>query len=376
VAAHMTRRRPLRLLMTADAVGGVWQYATDLARGLAALDVSTTLAVLGPAPTSEALAEVVAIPGLRATVTGLPLDWTAASPEDVVGAGRAIAALAQHVRADIVHLNSPALATEARFHAPVVGACHSCLTTWWHAVRAGPLPQDFIWRTRLLAQGYGRAGALTAPTAAFARMTANLYGIPEPQVVHNGRRAPALPSPPEAANFVFTAGRLWDEGKNLATLDRAAARLKIPVIAAGPLEGPNGAAISLPHTRTPGSLDEQGIGEWLRQRPIFASVPLYEPFGLSVLEAAQAGCALVLSDIPTLRELWGGAALFVDPHDDAAIAEVLRELSAGAARREALGTAARERSRAYSVEGMAAGMRDIYAELLAREAAPLREAVA
>ncbi len=28
----------------------------------------------------------------------------------------------------------------------------------------------------------------------------------------------------------------------------------------------------------------------------------YEPFGLSVLEAALSGCALVLGDIPSLRE--------------------------------------------------------------------------
>ena len=37
----------------------------------------------------------------------------------------------------------------------------------------------------------------------------------------------------------------------------------------------------------------------------------YEPFGLAVLEAAQAGMRLVLSDIPSFRELWDGAATFV-----------------------------------------------------------------
>ena len=46
---------------------------------------------------------------------------------------------------------------------------------------------------------------------------------------------------------------------------------------------------------------------------VFVSPALYEPFGLAVLEAAQAGCALVLSDIPTFRELWDGVALFVAP---------------------------------------------------------------
>jgi glycosyltransferase involved in cell wall biosynthesis len=365
-----------RVLMTADAVGGVWQYATDLARGLVDHDVKTTLAVVGPAPTVRALEQAVVIPGSRVVITGLPLDWTADSPAEVAKAGRAVADLARSERADLVHCNSPALAADARFSVPLLATCHSCVATWWHAVRGGPLPQDFAWRTRLVSRGYARADALTAPTAAFARMTASVYGIGEPEVVPNGRRARALPAVPEAAKFVFTAGRLWDEGKNLSMLDRAAARLNLPVIAAGPLEGPNRTAMSLANLRTLGCLDDDEIGEWLARRPIFASVPRYEPFGLAVLEAAQAGCALVLSDIPTLRELWDGAALFVDPDDDAALADTLQALSDDRARRSALEAAAKERAHGYTVEAMAAGMHRIYEAVLAGEAARAREAVA
>src|SRR5215207_11469821 len=359
--------------MTADAVGGVWQYATDLAGALADHGVETTLAVLGPAPS---LSQAAAIPQTRIVITGLPLDWTAGSPGEVAEASRAIAALACSVEVDIVHLNSPALAADARFPAPIVGVCHSCLATWWRAVRSGPLPQDFVWRTALLARGYRAAEALAAPTAAFARMTADAYDIPPPRVVRNGRRQGAPHEAAEPASLVFTAGRLWDEGKNLAALDRAAARLDVPVLAAGPLAGPNGAMIALPHIETLGELGGEGIQAWLAPRPIFASVPRYEPFGLAVLEAAQAGCALVLSDIPTLRELWDGAALFVDAQNDAAIAGALQALSDDEARRDALGAAAQERSGAYTVEAMAVGMRDIYGSVLAREAARPREAVA
>ena len=39
---------PRHLLMTADAVGGVWTHALELAAALAPLGVRTTLAVLGP----------------------------------------------------------------------------------------------------------------------------------------------------------------------------------------------------------------------------------------------------------------------------------------------------------------------------------------
>jgi glycosyltransferase involved in cell wall biosynthesis len=376
VSGRLIGRRPLRLLMTADAVGGVWQYATDLAGALADHGVETTLAVLGPAPSAQALSQAVAIPQTGIVITGLPLDWTAGSPGEIAEASRAVAGLARSVGADVVHLNSPALAADARFPAPVVGVCHSCLATWWRAVRSGPLPQDFVWRTALLASGFRAAEALAAPTAAFARMTADAYGIPPPRVVRNGRRPGAPHEPAEPACLVFTAGRLWDEGKNLAALDRAAARLDVPVLAAGPLAGPNGAMIALPHIQALGELDGEDIQAWLARRPIFASVPRYEPFGLAVLEAAQAGCALVLSDIPTLRELWDGAALFVPADGDAAIASAIHELVADPRRRARLGGAARARSELYTIESTAQGMMAIYEAVLARQAAHRHEAVA
>ena len=44
---------PRRVLMTADAVGGVWTYALDLAQGLNEADIAVRLAVLGPAPSPD-----------------------------------------------------------------------------------------------------------------------------------------------------------------------------------------------------------------------------------------------------------------------------------------------------------------------------------
>ena len=107
------------------------------------------------------------------------------------------------------------------------------------------------------------------------------------------------------------------------------------------------------------------IARWLKAAPVFVSSALYEPFGLAVLEAAQAGCPLVLSDIPSFRELWDGAALFVSPDDDAAFAWAVEDIVADAALRARLGAAAGERALDYSVEAMAAGTLDVYRSLLA-----------
>jgi hypothetical protein len=85
----------LRVLITADAVGGVWQYATDLARELVPLGVETMLAVLGPSPKAAQTRAVARLRSVTLVDTGLPLDWLAASPVEVREAGAAIAALAE-----------------------------------------------------------------------------------------------------------------------------------------------------------------------------------------------------------------------------------------------------------------------------------------
>jgi glycosyltransferase involved in cell wall biosynthesis len=355
----------LHVLMTADAVGGVWQYALDLADGLRAHDVRTTIAVLGPAPSADqrAMAEAA---GADLVTTGLPLDWTASHQGEVKEAGYAVARLATQIRPDLVHLNTPALASDARFDVPVVAACHSCVATWWHSVKNSPLPDDFAWRTNLVRQGYAAANRLLAPTLAFAQATVEAYGLAHPPtVVRNGRRGVQEQAGSQGRAFVFTAGRLWDEGKNFAAIDRVAARLSIPVLAAGPLQGPNGVRIEAHHARPLGRLSDEEVARHLGEQPIFVSTALYEPFGLAVLEAAQAGCALVLSDIPTFRELWGGAALFVDPRDESEAAAAIERLVQDPDAQAVLGRAARKRAEAYSVEAMTEGVLRAYRSVLA-----------
>jgi glycosyltransferase involved in cell wall biosynthesis len=364
--------RGLRVLLTTDAVGGVWTYALDLSAGLAEQGIETTLAVLGPEPEADQAKAARAVPGLRLLPTGLPLDWLADTPAEVEAASVALSTLATEAGTDLVHLHSPALAASARFTVPVAASCHSCVGTWWDTVRGGPLPPDFAWRAQLVARGCAEADALLAPTVAFAEATARFYGLAEPPtVIRNGRRPPPPPAGPErrpAPPFAFTAGRLWDEGKNLRTIDRAAGRLagSVPVLAAGPTDGPGGARIAFHHARPLGRLRADEIAHRLAERPIFVSVARYEPFGLSVLEAAQAGCALVLSDIPTFRELWDGAADFVPADDDRALAAAIER----AARDPAdLGAAARTRANRYTAETMAAGTAAVYRALLRQRTA-------
>lgn len=354
------------VLMTVDAVGGVWTYALDLATGLAAAGIRTSLAVLGPSPADDQIVEARAIPGLTLIDTCLPLDWTAADAGTLEHAAAEIRSLADRLAVDLVHLNTPALAGSERFAQPVISVAHSCLATWWSAVRRGPPPEDFRWRIHAHWRGLIASDAVITPSAAFADDTARAYETLRPFVAWNGRRAepPGSEQTPEQARFgAVTTGRLWDDGKNIETLDRAAARLSAPLKAIGPRSGPHGESRDLRHAQPVGRLAADAVRAELRSAAVFASASVYEPFGLGVLEAAQAGCALVLSDIPTFRELWDGVALFAPPRDDAAFAEAIQALCDDPDRRQRLADAAREHAARFSVEAMTAGVLDVYATL-------------
>jgi glycosyltransferase involved in cell wall biosynthesis len=355
-----------RVLITTDAVGGVWTYGVELAGALRRLGVEPVLAAMGPAPSSGHLAAA----GETTVIdTGLPLDWIADSALEVRQAALALARLADEVGADAVQLHSAAFACDIDYTQPVVAVQHSCVATWWDAVRDEPLPNELEWRRLLVECGLRRAEAVVAPTRAFAAQTKRTYSLArEVQAVHNGRTPLALPFR-ERSDFALTLGRLWDEGKNVQTLDAAARLSRVPVEAIGPLDGANGTAVQFDHLVTRGQLDESAFAERLAARPVFVSSALYEPFGLSVLEAAQAGCPLVLSDIPTFRELWSDAAMFVPAKDAQRFTGAIASLVNNPELRDAYGRAAEQRAAEYTPDAMASQMLGIY-ERLAMRAAP------
>ena len=361
---------PLRLLLVTDAVGGVWVYSLELARALRPLGVETLLAVLGSSPSAGRREEAA---GFTLIDTGLPLDWAETSAAELRRAGEQLALIALRQGVDVMQTSSAAHVPPSDCETPCVAVQHSCVASWWAAVKGTPLPPEFVWRRDLVQAGLERAAAIVAPTAAFGDETARIYKPSAGVItVHNGRRMPAQRELPRG-DFVFTAGRLWDEGKNVATLDRAAARLAAPVQAAGSVQGPNGASIRLAHARPLGELSAERLAGVLSAHPIYASAAYYEPFGLSVLEAAQSGCALVLSDIATHRELWDGAAMFVDPCDDQGFARAIEDLLTDSAERNRRGEAARTRAQRFSPEPMARAMAAIYGRVAdGRKPAPLR----
>ena len=158
--------------------------------------------------------------------------------------------------------------------------------------------------------GFRRANAMLVPSESHGAALRQVYGdLPSLRVVHNATAVPPFDQRKDA--LILSVGRWWDAGKNGATLDAAAIDAPWPVLLAGPLTGPDRQRAAFRNVQTVGSLAHDAVLALMRRSAIFAAPSRYEPFGLAVVEAAISGAALVLADIPTFRELWDGAALFV-----------------------------------------------------------------
>ena len=356
---------PRRVLITLDAVGGVWRYAIDIARGLAAHNVACLLVGFGPEPDAAQRAECER---LELVWTHEPLDWTVTDSARLGRGSEMLASLARDWRADILHLNLPSQAAGLADGPPVVVASHSCVPTWWRAVHGGGLPVAWAWQTERNQAGYQRASAVIAPSRSHAAALNAVYGeLPPLHVIHNATAVAPADGPKEPC--VLSVGRWWDPGKNGAVLDEAAATVRVPVMLAGPLTGPNGQHVAFHNARTPGALPHADILTLMRRSAILAAPSLYEPFGLAVVEGAICGAALVLADIPTFRELWSDAALFVSPNDRDGWSRCLTELAENTVLRERLSAEACARARQFSLSRQAAKLYALYSSLAAADVA-------
>ena len=357
----MTALRGSRILMTTDAVGGVWTFSVTLARALAKRGVQLSLVTLGPPPSEAQLAELRGVSNLELTITDCALEWMDPEGQDVERTRGLLGKIAERTKPDLVHLNGYREALYS-WPCPTLVVAHSCVRSWWVACR-GEEPTEARWRNYVnsVEAGLRAADMWIAPTNAFRDCIQFLYAPPrQGRVIRNG--IGAINQVEAKENFVLAAGRLWDEAKNIKTLIETGGTIEWPIKLAGSTSPPSTG--SHHNVEVLGDVPHGELLGLMSRASIFVAPAVYEPFGLSVLEAAAAGCALILSDIPTFRELWSGAAVFVEPRNPAQLADALQSLGRDAGRRTELQRAAYSRSTRYSTAAMLDGYCKDYERLL------------
>jgi glycogen(starch) synthase len=353
----------MNVLMTADTVGGVWTYVIELTRALP--DVDFTLATMGRRATEWQRAEVP--PNVTLVESEYKLEWMDEPWDDVARAGEWLLDLEARVRPDVVHLNGYAHGA-LPFRAPKIVVGHSCVMSWWTAVKNEAAPPEWDRYRSEVARGLQHADVIVAPSAWMLGALHDHYRFSTPsKLIYNGRCFNPRSGYGHRAS-VFAAGRMWDEAKNLRAVADAAPQIEWPVRIAG--DG-GASADNVTHL---GRLDVEGIARAYGESAIYLFPALYEPFGLSILEAALSGCALVIGDIPSLREIWRDAAVFVPPRDPAAIARMVNEIIANDSFRRELGQRAQKRAEAFTVDRMAYGYKETYGNLAAQQRASSADA--
>jgi len=360
------QRRPARILMTTDTVGGVWTYALELSRALGLAGIQVGLASMGARPSSAQRREARAIKTVELFESEFRLPWMEEPWAEVEAAGAWLMDVAGRYSPDLVHVNEPVYAS-LPWPVPTVAVAHSCVLSWWEAVWGGPAPDEWATYRERMRDGLAAADEIIAPSSWMLQQLQRHYGVRRGRAIPNGREHTPF-SPQQKGAVVFAAGRVWDRAKNLLALAPAAGELPWPVYLAGEAQHPvNGHAVEVDQLHLLGRLSASEVAAWLRRASIYAFPAKYEPFGLSVLEAALAGCALVLSDLPSFREQWTGRALFVDPDRPALLGDAIRSLIDDPMLRHSLGMQARRHGLTLTPRRMALAYLGVYSQLLAGE---------
>lgn len=351
----------MRVLMTTDTIGGVWTYARELAVELAGRGTEVLLAALGENPRPDERRDLERA-GVELVSRPLRLEWMADPWDDLERTRDWLADLERAWQPDVVHLNSYGTG-DLDFEAPTLVVGHSCVSSWWRAVESAPLPKHWERYREVVGACLRGADLVVAPTRWMLDELQRDYGpLPARVRIPNGRRRPWLAARRKRP-LVLSVGRMWDAAKNLEALDRAAATTRWPIAVAGPVRSPDGIECRPAHAVALGALPAAGIWRWMQRASIYALPARYEPFGLSALEAASCGCALVLGDIGPLREIWSDAALFVSPTDATALREAIDRLAEDDALRSELADRASACARDLTRGAMGGAYLDAYRDL-------------
>jgi glycosyltransferase involved in cell wall biosynthesis len=141
---------------------------------------------------------------------------------------------------------------------------------------------------------------------------------------------------------------IGDEISKYATLRRAVHRYKLHQ-----------------HVRFFGFVPDRTLAVLYRLAAVFVFPSLYEGFGLPPLEAMASGTPVITSNVSSLPEVVGDAAVLIDPYDPSAIQQAIRRVLTEPGLREELRARGLARVKEFSWERSVRRIRDVYDEVLA-----------
>jgi glycogen(starch) synthase len=369
----------MHVLITSDTLNGIWTYTRELVSGLIGRGLRVTLVSFGEIPMPEQTAWMERLQGLEYHPTAFRLDWMQEGQQDFQDASAYLCSLVKDTKPDLFHSNHLCYGA-LPVSVPRVVVAHGDLITWWQSVH-GREPKDSSWLRwyRLtIAQGLTEAAAVVAPSEWMLNTVRSTYsGCGREVVIHNGRN-PILFNPYVSKDdSVLAVGRLIDPAKQINLLTEQIHPVPLCIVGSENSEpqsavglradvrfndGQEGVALKGPQS-------EMQLRMLYSKAAMYAGTARYEPSGMSILEAALSRCALILNDIPSLREIWGNAAVYFRTNDADSLAEAVRILSRDVQMRRNFANRAFQRAReCYNAHRMTDGYIQLYRSVCSRQA--------
>lgn len=368
----------MHVLITSDTLNGNWTYTRELVSGLITRGLRVTLVSFGEIPLPEQTAWMERLYGLTYHPTAFRLDWMEEGQQDFADVSDYLCSLVRDSKPDLFHSNHLCYGS-LQIEIPRVVVAHGDLITWWKTVhgREPKFNAWLRWYRETISLGVGSASAVVAPSEWLLNAMRSSYGAGQrEQVIHHGRNPIYFNPYVTKEDSVLAVGRLLDPAKQMGLLTERVQCVPVCIVsnedrdAKVPVrtdvrfqDGPTGVAIR-------GAQSEAQLRVLYSKAAIFAGTSRYEASGMSILEAALSRCALVLNDIPLLRELWGNAALYFRTNDAASLAETVRILSEDLQLRRNFANRAFQRAReCFNAHRMTDNYIQLYRSVLARKAA-------
>jgi glycosyltransferase involved in cell wall biosynthesis len=360
------------VLMAGREAGGPETYEVELVRALAAIDRANEYIVYCTTPAAVSAIGVqqdnvgyrVLGPALRAVAVGVTL------PALIVRDG-----------IDVLH----ATFTPPPFFTKQLVFTMHCFSNFAHPEFYSPL---VAWRlNQLMKIALRRASRVVCVSQCVRDDVRREFRVPADRlaVAYNGVASHFAPTPPDDARrivgerfgidypYVLFVGKLQAR-KNVVRLIHAFARFSAET------RGDVRLLLAGKKTATSEGIDEAiadtGLGDRVVQAGYFKPTDLpvlysaarqfvfpslWEGFGIPVIEAMACGAPVIASDVTSLPEIAGDAALLVDPESVDAIADAMIRLDTNPELRETLIARGLARARAFTWENCARATRDVYA---------------
>jgi glycosyltransferase involved in cell wall biosynthesis len=355
------QRNLSRILMTTDTVGGVWNYSIELASQLQNHQIEVALATMGAPPNDHQRKQANRLSNITLFESDFKLEWMEDPWSDLELAKDWLLKLQRLWQPQLVHLNQFAFGSLS-WNVPVVVVAHSCVLSWWQAIHDSTAPESWNAYRDLVQSGLNAASAIVTPSEWMRKEVQRIYGCNgDVNVIRNGRSSKDFRKGPKHP-MILSVGRLWDPAKNISLIAEIADSISWPIYVAGQSHGSN--VFDKTNIKYFGVVGAELLQELFASASIYCLPARYEPFGLSILEAALSRSALVLGDIPSLRELWNGAAMFVQPDNKQELKEAIELLIKSPLVRDELERAAHTRALQYSAESMAEKYLHLYNSLI------------